>query len=204
MTTTKKLVVAVVALSLALVTVVGATLAFLIAESKEVVNTFTVGNIEIDLNETDVDGDSDTKKNGYKVVPGVTDTKDPTVTVIAKSEDCYVYVKVINNLVIDGESVATYEAHADWILVGTSNVNGVVTNLYRYKDVVAYSEADQQLTPVFETVTYSADITLEKINALNGKQIVAQAYAHQAANVDVADANGYACTWAGVSANTNP
>lgn len=204
MTTTKKLVVAVVALSLALVTVVGATLAFLIDKSDEVVNTFTVGNIEIDLNETDVDGNGNTKENGYKVVPGVTDTKDPTVTVKAKSENCYVYVKVINNLVIDGESVATYEADANWILVGTSNVNGVVTNLYRYNKVVEYSDADQPLPAVFESITYSEDITLEKINALNGKQIVAQAYAHQAANVDVADADAEAIDWAKVDAVTNP
>ena len=204
MTTTKKLVVAVVALSLALVTFAGATLAFLLDESEEVINTFTVGNIEIDLNETDVDNDSNTKKNGYKVIPGVTDAKDPTVTVKAKSENCYVYVKVVNNLVIDGNTVATYTAEADWELVGTANVGGVVTNLYRYKDVVAYSEADQKLTPVFRTVTYSADITLEKINALNGKQIVAKAYAHQSANVDVSTANALACTWAGVTAVANP
>ena len=206
MTTTKKLVVAVVALSLALVTVVGATLAFLFAESKEVVNTFTVGNIEIDLNETDVDNDDDTKANSYKVVPGTTVDKDPTVTVEANSENCYVYVKVTNNLVIDGNTVASYTPNEGWILVGTSkDANGVVTNLYRYNTVVELRNTDQDLTPVFSKVTYAAEgITLKNIDDLEDKTIVIKAYAHQSANVDQSQADGFARTWAGVGVVSNP
>ena len=79
MTTTKKLVVAVVALSLALVFVIGGTLAFLIAESNTVKNTFTYGSIALELTE-----DNGNDKDGLEftnVVPGDVLAKDPTVTV---------------------------------------------------------------------------------------------------------------------------
>ncbi len=104
MTTTKKLVIAVVALSIALVGVVGGTLAWLVSTTAEVKNTFTVGEIEITLDEADVD-ESKTNKttegrdmaNSYKLVPHGTYAKDPTVHVKA-NEKCYVFVKVQNDL----------------------------------------------------------------------------------------------------------
>ena len=49
-------------------------------------NTFTVGNIDIGLSET--------TGSEYKMVPGTTIAKDPTVTVEAGSEDCYLFVKL--------------------------------------------------------------------------------------------------------------
>ncbi|MBQ5326849.1 MAG: hypothetical protein J6K80_06565, partial [Oscillospiraceae bacterium] len=81
---------------------VAGTLAWLQAETDPVVNTFTVGNINITLDEADVDDtdeDGDVterdKANEYKMIPGQTYTKDPIVTVKADSEDCYLFVKVI-------------------------------------------------------------------------------------------------------------
>ncbi|MBQ3180970.1 MAG: hypothetical protein IJB55_06435 [Firmicutes bacterium] len=65
---------------------VGGTLAWLTDESEAVSNTFTVGDVQIALEET--------TGNEYKMTPGVTLPKDPTVTVKAGSEDCYVFVKV--------------------------------------------------------------------------------------------------------------
>ena len=86
--------------------VVGGTVAWLSATSLEVKNTFTVGNIEILLNEKDIDGDSDEtdnvtvndvtrdRANKYKLIPGSSYEKDPKVTVKANSEDCWVFVKI--------------------------------------------------------------------------------------------------------------
>mgnify|MGYP003298997866 CR=1 FL=1 len=54
MTTTKKLVIAVVALSLALVAFASVTLAWITAQSTVVTNTFTYGQIEITLDEAKV------------------------------------------------------------------------------------------------------------------------------------------------------
>ena len=88
----------VVAMILVCIMSVFATLAYLTA-GDTVKNTFTVGNITIDLEETIVDeygnvvqgtdaGTTD-EGNKYKLVPNREYTKDPTITVDKMSEDCY-------------------------------------------------------------------------------------------------------------------
>lgn len=64
---------------------VGGTLAWLLAASDPVVNTFTTSDINIELTET---------KKDFKMVPGWTIDKDPKVIVKADSEDCYVFLTV--------------------------------------------------------------------------------------------------------------
>lgn len=64
---------------------IGGTVAWLTAKTEPVVNTFTVGDINIDLAETTTD---------YKMVPGSSIGKDPEVTVKAGSEACWLFVKV--------------------------------------------------------------------------------------------------------------
>lgn len=78
----------VLVLALALIVGVagGATFAWLTATSDTVTNTFTYGDISIELKETT--GDS------YKIIPGVDIEKDPLVTVKAGSEACWLFVKV--------------------------------------------------------------------------------------------------------------
>ena len=73
--------------------VVGTTLAFLVDKTDPIVNTFTVGNVDIELTETDGNGNNVTG-NEYKLIPGHTYTKDPTVTVKKGSEACWLFVKV--------------------------------------------------------------------------------------------------------------
>ena len=96
---------------------VGATLAYL-SSTDTVVNTFTVGQVNITLDEADVwESKTDegypagtqlgtakgenydrVQQNNYKVYPGMTYDKDPTVHVIKDSEDCYVAVHIkVNN-----------------------------------------------------------------------------------------------------------
>lgn len=96
---------------------VGGTIAWLTAETTEVKNTFTVGNVKIDLDETDVD-DTDAdgnvterdKVNEYHLIPGKTYVKDPVVHVKAGSEDCFLFVEVVNNLgAAEAESDIDYE-----------------------------------------------------------------------------------------------
>lgn len=78
----------VLVLALALIVGVagGATFAWLTATSGPVTNTFTYGDINIELKETT--GDS------YKIIPGVDIAKNPKVTVKAGSEACWLFVKV--------------------------------------------------------------------------------------------------------------
>lgn len=76
---------------------VGGTLAWLTSEPDPVVNTFTVGDIEITLTETwNTDTDGDKKDDSWqgKMIPGWTIFKDPVVTVKAGSEPCYLFIKV--------------------------------------------------------------------------------------------------------------
>lgn len=100
---------ALVVLSLMMVLVlaaVGGTVAWLTAKTGTITNTFTVGDIDIDLYEhlRNTDGslktgitDTDVTRSGiddYKIIPGVDLNKDPTVVVKAGSEACWVFVKV--------------------------------------------------------------------------------------------------------------
>lgn len=79
------------------VTTVFGTLAYL-TDRDSVMNTFTVGNVGITLDEAAVNPDGTYKKehndrvkeNEYHLIPGHTYYKDPTVTVDADSEDAYV------------------------------------------------------------------------------------------------------------------
>lgn len=79
------------------------TMAYL-TSTDEVENTFTVGNVKIALDEakvtTDgkpVEGAARVTENSYKLMPGHTYVKDPTVTVKAPSVDSYVRMKVTFN-----------------------------------------------------------------------------------------------------------
>ena len=89
---------------------VGATIAWLTDETEEVVNTFTVGDVIIDIDEVDYDKDDNSednvsfssqirdKANEYHLIPGKTYVKDPVVHVKAGSEACFLFVEVENNL----------------------------------------------------------------------------------------------------------
>lgn len=81
------------------VTSVFGTMAYL-TDKDTVTNTFTVGNVEINLDETKVDENGDPVKpaertetgNQYHLLPGHEYVKDPTVTVLEDSEDSYVRI----------------------------------------------------------------------------------------------------------------
>lgn len=97
----KKLITAIIALSLVLCCLIGGTAAWLMDTSDDVTNTFTVGDINISLiehayetDDTDMISKTVSNKNTYPLIPGTVYAKDPTVTVKAGSEDCYLFIKV--------------------------------------------------------------------------------------------------------------
>ena len=81
----RKVLLPVIAVALLLCCAVSGTLAWLMDKTDAITNTFTVGNVGITLEES---------TTNYKMVPGCEIAKDPTVTVAANSEKCYVFVKV--------------------------------------------------------------------------------------------------------------
>ena len=79
------------------------TIAYL-TSTDAVKNTFTVGNVSIKLDEAKVtedgkivEGADRVHENDYKLLPGLTYTKDPTVTVKTGSDASYVRMKVTFN-----------------------------------------------------------------------------------------------------------
>ena len=92
------------ALIMLLALAVMGTYAYLTSTPGTVSNAFTIGNIEITLDEAPVDeygveaeGDR-VAQNDYKLVPGHTYVKDPTIHVLANSEACWLFVKVEDEL----------------------------------------------------------------------------------------------------------
>ena len=124
--------------------------------------------------------------NEYKVIPGATVAKDPTVHVEVGSEKCYVYVAVQNNLVIGANTVASYTPNSDWEEVGKiADKNVTIYKYVKGDGIVDASSARQSLTPVFEEVTFDGEnITLGNKDSLDGKTIVIKAYAHQSESLD--------------------
>ncbi len=177
---------------------IGGTVAWLTATSEKVTNTFTVGDIDIKLEEHS-DGTSSgtvvTSRTDIKILPGSEVAKDPFVTVLKGSEKCYVYAAVTNNLKIGDTTVATLTLGSDWTAVGTK---GDLT-LYKYSSVVDAASADQVLAAVFTKVTIADTVTSEQLPTLEGKTIEIQAYAHQSENTTEAVATAAAKAQFGIS-----
>ena len=127
-TKTKALLMSLCAVLLVAASVLG-TMAYL-TDSKDVKNTFTVGNVAITLDEAKVDdnGNAINKQgnqvtnladaervpgNAYKLLPGHTYVKDPTVTVLTPSVASYVRMKVTFNNATELIKICTDPEFAD-------------------------------------------------------------------------------------------
>ena len=172
----KKTLALVLALTLLVAGVVGGTLAWLTDRTAEVKNTFTVGDINIDLTETTAD---------YKMVPGNTIAKDPTVTVKANSEACWLFVQVtesenLNNFI-------TYTIANGW----TKLQDGVY-----YREVPASAAGQTFSVLAGDAVTVKSDVTRTMLETAktDAPTLTFQAYAIQRDHFATADA-----AWAEVS-----
>ena len=183
----KKKLMTVLALVLVIALSVAGTYAYLTSQAS-VKNTFTVGNVSITMDETDVDNstpDADRDvENAYKLIPGTTYTKDPVIHVTATSEDCYLFVKVENNIAGAETTEANATVAAQLAANGWTLVDGQ-TNIYVYKDAVN-GGVDVK---VFENFTVSNDINNDALKAAaDGKTIVVTACAVQAEGLTAAQA----------------
>lgn len=161
-------------------TVMG-TLAYLTSTTDVVTNTFTVGNVVITLDEAKVteygviDGNDRVTENEYKLIPGHKYVKDPTVHVAEGSENCWLFVKVENDL-------AAIEADTKIAAQMTANGWSVVEgNVYAYKEIVA-AKTD---VPVFGEFTLTNEAQVEDYTEA---EITIVAYAVQADGFDTAAA----------------
>lgn len=185
----KKTIAVVLALVLVICCAVGGVLAYLTATSGPIKNTFTVGKVDITLDEekTDVYGvpveptARVTDGNAYKLIPGHTYTKDPTVTVVGGSEKCYLFVKV------DAVNAELITYTVDTVSEKWQKLSGVDGVYYR---VVDAKDADQPFTVLtgnqFSVKENTTAEELAVITAENPSSLTFTAYAVQAEGFDSA------------------
>jgi predicted ribosomally synthesized peptide with SipW-like signal peptide len=171
----KSILTMVVSLALVGVIAVGSTLAYLTSTATKT-NTFTVGKVNISETETKWESSG----ADHNLVPGVTLDKDPTFTVAAGSEDCYVYMKVA---VADQKLKDIVSFNIDsskWTEVGAG------TGVYKYYQKVSAGATDS----LFTKVTVDANATSETMSAIDtnaadtAKQITVSTFAIQADNLN--------------------
>lgn len=178
---------------------VGATVAYLTA-TDTVTNTFTVGNIQIKLDEakantdgTLVAGADRVKANSYKLLPGHTYNKDPMVTVLSGSEPAYIKMTVTFSKANELDTIFAptgaeltsifngYDA-ANWIYKGNTEDTTAKTRTYEfwYKETVAAPNGDVALDALFDSITVPGTITNDQLAKIEGMTITVNAYAIQA------------------------
>lgn len=202
-----KLVVAMLAVTLLIGCAIGGTVAWLTAKTDPVVNTFTYGDINIDLWETK-DGmhtESRLNENGYvvnarsdlKIIPGVDLPKDPTVTVKAGSEACWLFVKVEKSGTFVTDKVTYAIDNTVWTQL--DNVAGVY---YKKIDTLTASDTNYNILQD-KKVTVSQELTKGEINSIEEGQknptLTFKAYA-----VQLDAAQTAAGAWAIANPTTNP
>lgn len=144
----KRAVALIAMLVLALCIGIGGTYAWLTDKTGSITNTFTVGNINIDLVET---------KTNFKMVPGADIEKDPKVTVKANSEACWLFVKVEKSTNLT--DYIDYNIANDWTAL--TGVDGVY-----YREVAA-SNSDQTFSVLTgDKVTVKNSVTKSDMDAL--------------------------------------
>lgn len=166
---------------LLVVMTIGGTIAWMTAQTSEIVNTFTVGDINITLTEP-----AGAEANySWKIVPGTNITKDATVTVEADSEKCYVFVTVKEaNWPACGKVTYTVDTNI-WTALGDE-----YPNVY-YKVVENNKNADQPFTVLTNNTVYVAsDMTKDEVTAITtNPTLTFKAYAIQFENMtDAVDA----------------
>ena len=135
------------------------TMAFL-TSTASVENTFTVGSVKITLDEAKVNGKGKpinangqvvtdlaaaerVKANSYKLLPGHTYTKDPTIHVDAASEDCFIRAKV------------TLTNAKEWIEIATKYADNKVENIIKGTDDNIWWVSPPAVDTANNTVTYT-------------------------------------------------
>ena len=159
------------------------TLAYLTG-TDTVNNTFTVGNVQITLDEakvntdgTPVAGAGRVQANAYHLLPGHTYTKDPIIHVDTNSENCYLFVKVEDQIsAIEGvPTVANQMAAKGWKAVDGQ------ANLYVYVGTgeTPLAAAKGSNITVFEQIVIADSVSNTTLAGYADKAIVVTAYAVQ-------------------------
>lgn len=197
-TKTKALGLMMAAVLLVTATIFG-TMAYL-TSTDEVVNTFTVGSVAIQLDEakantdgTLAEGADRVDANSYKLLPGHTYAKDPMVTVLSGSENSYIRMTVTVSKAAELDAIFDpqkanllsifngYDS-TNWIYQSETDdtTNNTRTYEFWYKDTVSALEEDVALDALFDSITVPGEINNDQLKTIEGMTITVNAYAIQA------------------------
>lgn len=197
-TKSKILLLTLCAVALVAASVLG-TLAYL-TSTDTVTNTFTVGKVQIKLDEAKANPDGSlvanadrVKANSYKLLPGHTYNKDPMVTVLKDSESSYIKMTVTFTKAAeldaifkptgaDMTSIFNGYDSTNWIAKGNTKNTAANTRTYEfwYKETVAAPNADVALDALFDSITVPGSITNAQLATIADMTITVNAYAIQA------------------------
>lgn len=154
----KKILALVLAMVLLVVGVAAGTLAWLTSKSDTVTNTFTTSNIKVKLEET---------KNDFKMVPGFTIDKDPKITVLAGSEECFLFVKLD-----ESSNFGTYLEYAvadGWERLEKDKDGKDITDLIYFRKVLTENIGTAYSVLKGDQVAVKSSVTKEQMNALDAE-----------------------------------
>jgi len=179
---------------------VGVTVAYL-TDTDAVKNTFTVGKVDITMDEAEVVTETgkidDTtsaapdrvKANTYKIVPGRTIDKDPVIHVQPDSEKSWLFIKIENEL---AAIESTDEGYTNLAAQLAANGWTAVTGTEGVYSMVADAVAKTATAPVdyatFENFKIKGNIPNTEIDDYEGMTIKVTAYAVQYEGFDTAAA----------------
>ena len=160
-----------------------------------VTNTFTVGNVDIKVYETDANGQETEAGRLYEnVVPGVKYAKDPTIKNIGRND---AYARMLVTVPLDlFQALATkgitdltdvFGGHgpADWVFAGSyaDTTANTMTYVYNYKNVLPPNAS----ATLFTSFTLPSFLTQEDLANWDRFYIVVEGQAIQKEGFDTAD-----------------
>lgn len=191
----KRLFSTILCVSLVLILGIGATLAWLTDTAGAVVNTFTVGDVNIEITEIGPEGQTPNDTGGfdYDMLPGDVEVKEPFITVQANSVDSFVFMSLqgADALAAFGFELVGIDS-GDWIRVAGTG-SGPYDGLYKFvgtvppstvAGIVPNAASATALTPLFTHIALSADADQEALATATLSDIVINGFAIQSANTD--------------------
>lgn len=138
--------------------VIGGTLSWLMTSTDPIVNVFTYGDIRITLTETKGEELSDGRY--FKMTPGKVIEKDPKISVLADSEDCWLFVK------IDESSDKALSDYIEYAIADGWTALQEAPGVY-FRTVDNSSEAQNFPVLKDDKVSVKGSVTLEMLQVLD-------------------------------------
>lgn len=147
----KKRIITILSVVVLVAGIVGGTIAWLTAETDPLVNVFSTSGIQITLEES---------KEDYFMIPGHDIHKDPVASVVAGSEECWLFVKLEKSDNFD--NYLTYEIADEWTQLTDKDGKPITDLIYCRKvlaskinstDGAAYHVLKDDKVSVLDTVT---------------------------------------------------